>query len=80
MTVGRNKAMFNNIRSKLNEANQELGKERGEAPDVQSIIEFEGDDGNVIKIKSSELVEVIRNNKKITIRAFEVEEGDDLKL
>ena len=35
MTVGRNKAMFNNIRSKLNEANQELGKERGEAPDAK---------------------------------------------
>jgi len=35
MTVGRNKAMFNHIRSKLNEANQELGKERGEAPDAK---------------------------------------------
>jgi len=27
--------MFNHIRSKLNEANQELGKERGEAPDAK---------------------------------------------
>jgi len=35
MTVGRNKTMFNHIRSKLNEANKKLGRERGEAPDAK---------------------------------------------
>jgi ribonucleoside-diphosphate reductase alpha chain len=35
MTVGRNKVMFNHIRTQLNEANQQLGKERGEAPDAK---------------------------------------------
>ena len=33
MSVGRNKQIFKTIREKLNEANIELGKERGEAPD-----------------------------------------------
>jgi ribonucleoside-diphosphate reductase alpha chain len=34
MAVGRNKQIFNHIRSKLDEANKSLGKERGEAPDA----------------------------------------------
>jgi ribonucleoside-diphosphate reductase alpha chain len=34
MAVGRNRQMFKHIRTKLNEANLELGKERGEAPDA----------------------------------------------
>jgi len=34
MAVGRNKQIFKHIRSKLDEANLELGKERGEAPDA----------------------------------------------
>jgi len=34
MAVGRNKQMFKHIRSKLNEANLQLGQERGEAPDA----------------------------------------------
>lgn len=33
LAVGRNRAIFKHIRSKLDEANLELGKERGEAPD-----------------------------------------------
>jgi ribonucleoside-diphosphate reductase alpha chain len=35
MAVGRNKEMFKHIRSQLNEANQQIGKERGEAPDAK---------------------------------------------
>ena len=34
MAVGRNKQIFKHIRSKLDEANKSLGKERGEAPDA----------------------------------------------
>jgi len=34
MAVGRNKQIFKYIRNKLDEANLELGKERGEAPDA----------------------------------------------
>ena len=34
MAVGRNKQIFSNIRGKLDEANQALGLERGEAPDA----------------------------------------------
>ena len=34
MAVGRNKQIFQHIRSKLDEANLQLGSERGEAPDA----------------------------------------------
>jgi ribonucleoside-diphosphate reductase alpha chain len=35
MAVGLNKAIFNTVRKKLDEANQQLGLERGEAPDAE---------------------------------------------
>jgi ribonucleoside-diphosphate reductase alpha chain len=35
MAIGRNTQMFKNIRSALDKANLELGKERGEAPDAE---------------------------------------------
>ena len=35
MATGLNKQIFNHIRSSLNKANQQLGKERGEAPDAE---------------------------------------------
>jgi ribonucleoside-diphosphate reductase alpha chain len=35
MAVGKNKQMFKHIRNKMNEANQQLGLERGEAPDTR---------------------------------------------
>ena len=35
MAIGRNKSIFRHIRISLNEANQQLGKERGEAPDAK---------------------------------------------
>ena len=35
MAIGRNKTIFRHIRISLNEANQQLGKERGEAPDAK---------------------------------------------
>ena len=35
MSVGRNIKMFNHIRSKLDDANKQIGMERGEAPDAE---------------------------------------------
>ena len=34
LAIGRNRQIFKNVRDKLNEANLQLGKERGEAPDA----------------------------------------------
>lgn len=80
MAKSANNRMFKHIRSKLDEANLELGQERGEAPDVQSLIEFEGENGEIVKINSSDFVNVLRNGKTIKIRAFQVQENDDLLL
>jgi ribonucleoside-diphosphate reductase alpha chain len=70
--------IFKSVRGKLDEANQLLGLERGEAPDAQSLIEFEDSDGNTRSINSSDFVSVIRNGKEISIRACAIVEGDDI--
>jgi ribonucleoside-diphosphate reductase alpha chain len=70
--------VFKSIRGKLDEANKILGSERGEAPDAQSLIEFEDSDGNTRSINSSDFVSVIRNGKEISIRACAIVEGDDI--
>lgn len=75
-----NMQIFKSIRGKLDEANLQLGSERGEAPDAQSVIVFEGDDGDIIEFNSSDFVNIIRDGKKIAVRAFSVVEGDDLIL
>lgn len=75
-----NLQMFKNIRGKLDEANLQLGSERGEAPDVQSKILFEDDDGNTVEFNSSDTVTVVRNGETMHIRACAVIEGDDLKI
>ena len=80
IAVGKNKAIFESVRKKLDVANKELGSERGEAPDVQSKILFEGDDGNTVEFNSSDTVTVVRNGETMLIRACAVVEGDDLKL
>lgn len=80
LAVGRNINIFKNIRSKLDVANKELGLERGEAPDVQSKILFEGDDGNTVEFNSSDIVTVVRNGETMVVRACAVIEGDDLKI
>ena len=72
--------IFKHIRGKLDEANKELGRDRGEAPDAQSEILFEDDSGNSISVKSSDFVTVIRGSKEMSIRACAVLEGDDLKI
>lgn len=70
--------MFKGIRSKLNEANKILGLERGEAPDAQSLIEFEDFNGNTRSINSSDFVSIIRNGEEMSIRACAIVEGDDI--
>lgn len=80
MAVGLNKQIFSTIRGKLDEANKQLGLERGEAPDVQSKILFEDDAGNTVEFNSSDFVTVVRNGETMLIRACAVLEGDDLKI
>jgi ribonucleoside-diphosphate reductase alpha chain len=80
MAVGLNKTIFANVRGKLDAANQKLGLERGEAPDVQSKILFEDDAGNTVEFNSSDFVTVVRNGETMLIRACAVLEGDDLKV
>ena len=75
-----NNKMFKHIRKGLDEANRQLGKERGEAPDAQSEILFEDASGNSISVKSSDFVTVTRGGKEMSIRACTVLEGDDLKI
>jgi len=80
LAVGRNKAIFSDVRGKLDVVNKQLGLERGEAPDAQSEILFEDDSGNSISVKSSDFVTVVRGGKEMSIRACAVLEGDDLKI
>jgi len=78
LATSTNNKMFKHIREGLNEASIRLGAERGEAPDAQSEITIIGDNGEELKINSSKLIEVIRNDEKIKIRAFQVEENDEI--
>jgi ribonucleoside-diphosphate reductase alpha chain len=80
LAVGKNKQIFAFVRGKLDEANKQLGSERGEAPDAQSEILFEDDSGNSISVKSSDFVTVVRGGEEMSIRACAVLEGDDLKI
>jgi ribonucleoside-diphosphate reductase alpha chain len=70
--------MFKHIRAQLDEANKQLGLERGEAPDVESNITIEDDNGNTRVIKSSSLITIKRNDKEIIIRACALAEGDEI--
>lgn len=78
MAVGLNKNIFAHIRKSLDAANKKLGLERGEAPDVQSVIEFEDVDGNTRSVNSSDFVSVIRDGEEMSVRACAVLEGDEL--
>lgn len=70
--------MFKYIRKQLDEANKQLGSERGEAPDAQSIIEFEDSNGNTRSVNSSDFVSIIRNGEEMSIRACAIVEGDEI--
>lgn len=78
MAKSMNIRMFKNIRNKLNEANKKLGMERGEAPDVQSVITLEDSDGNTVKLNSSDYVTVDRDGEALVIRACAITEGDTI--
>lgn len=78
--VNINNKIFYHIRKQLDETNKKLGTERGEAPDIQSIIEFEGDNGEVLKINSSDFVKILRCGEILNVRAFSIEEGDEILM
>ena len=78
MAVGLNKQIFANVRKGLDAANKVLGLERGEAPDAESVIQFEDDIGNTINLNSSSIVHIKRNNEEMFIRALAIIEGDEL--
>lgn len=73
-----NNKIFKHIKEKLDVANKELGLERGEAPDIQSTVRFEDDNGTFVEYKSSDFVNIIRDGEKMSVRACSVVEGDDL--
>lgn len=70
--------MFKSIRAKLDIANKELGKERGEAPDIQSEIVLEDEFGNIKTFNSNDMININRNGNHMNIRVFEIQEGDEL--
>jgi len=76
LAVSKNKQIFKHIKERLDNANTELGKERGEAPDVQSTIEIFDEDNNSLKLNSSEKILIERNGQRMEIRAFELLEND----
>jgi ribonucleoside-diphosphate reductase alpha chain len=78
LATSANHKIFGHIRKGLDKANIELGKERGEALDVQSVITFEDDGGNIRQFNSSDFVDIIRNNEKMSVRAFSIIEGDEI--
>lgn len=67
-----NRVIFTKLKTLSDEASIKLGSERGEAPDLQSMLELETDEGSVT-INSSSFVEVQGKGK---IRAYELEEDD----
>jgi ribonucleotide reductase alpha subunit len=76
LATSANHKIFGHIRKGLDKANIELGKERGEALDVQSeIIVFDENDKKVT-FNSSDLLKIKRNEDEIVIRAFELTEND----
>ena len=77
MSVGRNHQIFKHIRKGLDEANMELGKERGCAPDMAHAIEIELDDGTIINYKPNDLVILVDGTSKL---ASNIDENDEIKL
>jgi 2-hydroxy-3-keto-5-methylthiopentenyl-1-phosphate phosphatase len=70
--------MFKHIKKKLDEANRELGTERGEAPDAKGTVQFTNDNGVSITVNSSDFVNIIRNNTQLKVRAFDIIEDDEI--
>lgn len=74
-----NMRISKHIETKLNEANYELGKERGEAPDIQSLLDVKDINGNSFVIGSSDVIAVERDGKEVSVRAFALAEGDHVR-
>lgn len=68
-----NRRMFSHIHSKAIAHSKVLAKERGEAPDMETSMIIGTDEGE-IQLRSSQFVETKRGK----IRAFELEENDEL--
>lgn len=73
-----NNRISKHIEKGLEKANYELGLERGEAPDVQSLIRIQIDSGNSLDVGSSNFITVKRNGEEVSVRAFAAAEGDYL--
>lgn len=68
-----NRKMFSHVSQKCEQANLILGIEKGEAPDIQSILLIETDEGT-IELNSNDFVKTQRG----VIRAFELIETDEI--
>ncbi len=76
--VGKNLQIFKHIVNEIDKGEYALAKLRGEAPDLQSIMTIELDDGEEIKINSSDFIDAMRDNVRVKLRAFELLESDIL--
>lgn len=75
-----NKEIFKLINERAISSTKELGRKYGECPDLQSVLTLEMEDGTEIKIGSSEIINVVRNGEIIEIRAFDIQEDDEINL
>lgn len=75
--TGLNHKIFGHIRKELDNANIQLGKERGCAPDMANDIEIEFEDGIIINYKPNELVMLVDGTTKL---ASNIDENDEIKL
>ncbi len=71
-----NMKIFKYIDKQINEASFALAGERGEAPDLISDIQIFDQNDNQLTLGSSDKVQIKRDNKRITVRAFELLEND----
>lgn len=80
MAVGLNREVFSTMRTALDKANYDLGCERGEAPDVASVLRFivnRAPAGSlVMEIESGAYITIMRDGSLIKIRACGVKVGD----
>ena len=75
--TGLNHKIFGHIRKELDNANIQLGKERGCAPDMAHAIEIELDDGRTIKYAPCEMVPLVNGEYKF---ASNLNENDEIQL
>ncbi len=71
----KNLEVFKYLNEATNKASLEIGKERGESIDMQSTLILTNEDNSITRINSSDFVFTSNKGK---IRAFMLEEGDDV--